>query len=368
MIPFLDLKAINEQHRKEIDAAVKRVLDSGWYVLGKEVEAFEAEFAAFCGVKHCVGVGNGLDALTLSLRAMNIGPGDEVIFPANTFIATALAISACGATPVPAEAYADTFTLNPADVKKRITAKTKALMPVHLYGRLADMESIGALADEHNLLVLEDAAQAHGSADAHGQKAGSFGQAAGFSFYPGKNLGALGDGGAITTNNDALADRLRMLRNYGARKRYEHIEAGVNSRLDEIQAAILRVKLKHLIEENQKRASVAAFYLSTINNPHVLLPRQGGGVHAWHLFVVRVADRSSFMAHLEKEGVSALIHYPAAVHRQQAYQNELGHFSLPVSEQLCAEAVSLPISPLMARSEQERVTRAVNCYCPQGIA
>ncbi|MDR2034971.1 MAG: DegT/DnrJ/EryC1/StrS family aminotransferase [Helicobacteraceae bacterium] len=365
MIEFLNLKKINDQYREEIKAAIDRVIDSGWYILGKELEAFEEEFAAFCGVKRAIGVGNGLDALTLSLRALGVGANDEVIFPSNTFIAAALAISACGATPVPAEARLDTMTLDWQDTQKRVTAKTKAILPVHLYGRLADMDALNELAQKRGLLVVEDAAQAHGAEDTRGVKAGAFGVAACFSFYPGKNLGALGDGGAITTNDDRLADRIKTLRNYGSKKRYEHLEAGVNSRLDEIQAAILRVKLKRLDEENRKRSKIADFFIREINNEYIVTPKAGGGKHIWHQFVVRTADRTRFLSHLEQNGVSALIHYPKAIHQQSAYSGALGGISLPVCERLCAEVVSLPISPLLTKSEQERIVEVVNRYNPR---
>ena len=359
MIPFLDLKAINAAQRAELLAAFERVLDSGWYVLGQEVQAFESEYAAWCGAAHAVGVANGLDALSLVLRAWGIGPGDEVIVPSNTYIATWLAVTHVGATPVPVEPEAQTFNLDPARVEAAITPRTRALLPVHLYGRPAELAPLLDIARRHELKLLEDGAQAHG-ATYRGQRLGAHGDAVAWSFYPGKNLGALGDGGAVTTNDAALAARLRTLRNYGSRIKYHNDEVGFNSRLDELQAALLRAKLPRLADGNAQRAAVARQYLEGLAGlpgldlPDAALP--AGSSSAWHLFVVRHAQRDRLAAALAEAGVGTVIHYPVAPHLQLAYAAlGLPRGRLPLSERLHAEVLSLPIGPTQTAEQTQHV-------------
>jgi len=365
MIPFLDLKSINAQHEDDMLLAIKRVVNSGWYILGKEVEAFENDFAQYCGTKHCIGVASGLDALILILQAYKelgvMSDGDEVIVPANTYIASILAISKANLKPVLIEPDIKTFNIDPALIEAKITNKTKAILPVHLYGQSADMNPINTIAHKHNLRVIEDAAQAHG-ATYKGKKTGSLGDATGFSFYPGKNLGALGDGGAITTNDDKLTETLRALRNYGSHRKYHNIYKGTNSRLDELQAAILRVKLKYLDKENARRNEIADLYLSSIKNPDVILPKVASyGKHVWHLYVVQTKERDKFQRYLETKGVQTLIHYPVAPHKQQAYK-ELESMNLPITEQIHREVLSLPISQVMNNEQVCEVISAVNSY------
>lgn len=369
MIPFLDLGSINAQYRDELIDACARVIDSGWYIGGNELASFEREFSAFCGVPHCIGVANGLDALTLTLRAwLELGrlqPGDEVIVPANTYIASILSVSANGLTPVLVEPDEDSFCLSPANTRAAITDKTRAVLPVHLYGQLADMPSILKLAQEHDLLVLEDAAQAHGAAMG-GKRAGSWGHAAGFSFYPGKNLGALGDAGAITTHDAELAEALRALRNYGSHEKYRNLFKGVNSRLDEIQAAMLRVKLSRLEAETERRRSIADVYLRGIEHPAIRLPKVTDierERHVWHLFVVRTSQRTALQKHLAAQGISTLIHYPIPPHHQQAYQ-EWGGQSYPLTEAIHHEVLSLPIGPTLSVQAAQQVVDAVNSFSP----
>jgi dTDP-4-amino-4,6-dideoxygalactose transaminase len=363
-VAFLDLKAAHAELRAELDAACARVMESGWFVLGDEVAAFEAEFAAYCGARHCVGVGNGLDALHLILRAMKIGPGDEVIVPANTYIATWLAVSYAGATPVPVEPDPQTFNLDPARVGAAVTPRTRAVLPVHLYGQAADVDAIKEVAEAHGLRVVEDAAQAQG-ARYRGRAAGSLADAAGFSFYPGKNLGAAGDAGAVTTDDDALAAELRRLRNYGSRAKYHNDVKGFNSRLDELQAAVLRVKLRRLDEWNARRAGTARRYLRALRGvPGLALPAVPEYADpAWHLFVVRHPRRDALREHLERAGVGTLIHYPVAPHRQPAYA-ELGlaEGSLPVSEAMAREVLSLPVGPHLSEAEADYVVAAVSSF------
>ena len=346
MVPFLDLDAAYRELQTELDAAVTRALRSGRYILGPECEAFEREFAAYCGVGHCVGVANGLDALHLILRAYGIGAGDEVIVPSNTFIATWLAVSQVGATIVPVEPHPATFNLDPQKVESAITSRTRAIIPVHLYGQCAEMTALSDIGRRHGVLLIEDAAQAHGARWA-GARAGSLGDAAAFSFYPGKNLGAFGDAGAITTNDEQLARRLRMLRNYGSTVKYEHDLNGFNSRLDEVQAAMLRVKLQHLESWNARRQAVAKRYLDELANTGLLLPVVAPDAEpVWHLFVVRTADRQLLQRELDKRGVQTLIHYPIPAHRQPAYAHmhfEDGRF--PISEAMHREVLSLPMGP-----------------------
>jgi len=361
-VPFLDLKASYLELKTELDAAYRRVMESGWYILGEEVAAFEEEFADYCDVKYCIGVGNGLDALHLILRAMDIGAGDEVIVPSNTFIATWLAVSYAGATPVPVEPDETTYNIDPTRIEAAITQKTKAIIPVHLYGQPADMEPILKIAKRHNLKVIEDAAQAHG-ARYKGKRTGGLGDAAGFSFYPGKNLGALGDGGAVTTNDDALADRVRNFRNYGSSVKYQHEVKGFNSRLDELQAAILRVKLRKLDEWNERRKVFAGLYLkgladvADLTSPYV--PNWAEPV--WHLFVVRTSERDQLKQHLADQGIQTLVHYPVPPHKQGAYL-ELSHLDLPVSERMHREVLSFPMSPVMMEGDVFYVSKTVTNF------
>lgn len=356
-IPFLDLRAINQQQKRALLEAFERTLDSGWYILGKEVEAFEAEFATYSKVKHCIGVGNGLDALHLILSAYGIGPGDEVIVPSNTYIATWLAVSYVGAVPVPVEPDALTCNLDPERVEAAITPRTKAVMAVHLYGQAADMDPLVAICQRHNLKLVEDAAQAHG-AGYKGRTVGGLGNAAGFSFYPGKNLGAVGDGGAVTTNDDELADKIRVLRNYGSRIKYHNEIKGYNSRLDELQAALLRAKLTALDDQNARRRQIAAAYLDGLRGidgftlPHV--PEWADPV--WHLFVICNAHRDALQAWLQSAGIGTMIHYPIPPHQQGAYA-ELGYGAgdFPIAERIHAEVLSLPMDPTMSDASVDQV-------------
>lgn len=365
MIKFLDLKKVNERFRGEMDAAVKRVLDSGWYLLGKEVEVFEQEFAAYCGTKHCIGVANGLDALTLIIKAYGIGPGDEIIVPANTFIATLLAVSANGCTPVLVEPDWNTRLIDVNKIEAAVTSRTKAIMVVHLYGRAVEMEGVWEIAKRHNLKVIEDSAQAHG-AKYRGKRCGSLGDASGFSFYPGKNLGCLGDGGAVTTNDDELAEKIRAIRNYGSDHKYHHIYKGINSRLDEIQAAWLGVKLPHLDEDNAIRARIAARYCAEIKNPLIELPdnpntvlETGNLSHVWHVFAVTCNERDRLDKWLTDNGIQTNIHYPTPPHKQRAY-SELRQLNFPITERMHQEILSLPISPVLSDWEVGEVIRCVN--------
>lgn len=360
-IPFLDLKAINLTQQDEIEAAMRRVLHSGWYILGKEVDAFEQSFAAYCGARHAIGVANGLDAIFLVLKAWGIGPGDEVIVPSNTYIATWLAASHCGATPVPVEPVEGTYNLDPARVEAAITPRTRAILPVHLYGQAADMDPLMVLASQHKLKVVEDAAQAHGALY-HGRKAGTLGHAAAFSFYPGKNLGALGDAGAITTDDDELALKLRTLRNYGSQKKYHNEVVGFNSRLDELQAAILSAKLPALDQQNRARADIAAIYdaglagMTALRLPEVA-PWAGP---VWHLYVVRHAKRDALAAKLAEAGIGTMVHYPLPPHLQPAYA-ELGLKSgaFPIAEAIHHEVLSLPMGPTITAEQAHQVVAAV---------
>ncbi|MGP1605526.1 MAG: DegT/DnrJ/EryC1/StrS family aminotransferase [Moraxella sp.] len=364
MIPFLDLKSINQQYRQDLIEACTRVIDSGWYILGQELQSFEQQFSDYCGVKHTIGVANGLDALILTLQAWiklgYISVGDEIIVPANTYIASILAISKNQLIPVLVEPDLATLNINPENIKKAITPKTKGILAVHLYGRIAPMPEIMDIAKEYNLLVLEDAAQAHG-AMMNGKKAGAWGHATGFSFYPGKNLGALGDAGAITTNDTILAETIQALRNYGSHKKYENIYQGVNSRLDEIQAAMLQVKLKHLDAEIKYRQLLANHYLDNINNPSITLPKKTSNIneHVWHLFTVQSPRRNELQKFLESNGVQTLIHYPIAPHKQKAYL-EYSTLPLPITEKIHQEILSLPISPTMSLNDVEYITNICN--------
>nr|QGT50690.1 aminotransferase [uncultured Elusimicrobia bacterium] len=361
MIKFLDLHKVNERFRTEINARFKQVLDDGWYILGRQNEAFEKHFADYLGVKHALGVANGMDALNLIIKAYGFGPGDEIIVPANTYIATILAVSENGATPVLVEPDPVTCNINPALIEAAVTPRTKAVMVVHLYGQAVQMEKIWELAKKYNLKIIEDAAQAHG-AEYQGRKTGNLGDAAGFSFYPGKNLGCLGDGGAVTTNDDALADRLRALRNYGSRQKYVHLYKGINSRLDELQAAVLDVKLPHLDADNARRREIARYYRENIKNTLITLPQTyDEKAHVWHIFAVRTPDRAALQKYLAENGIETNIHYPTPPHKQGAY-SEWTNESYPVSEQLHREVISLPISPVMTDEEVQYVTEKLNEY------
>jgi dTDP-4-amino-4,6-dideoxygalactose transaminase len=362
-VSFLDLRAINKRHQEPLEAAFRRVLDSGWFILGQELEAFEREFAAYCGSKHCIGVGNGLEALHLIVRAFDIGPGDEVLVPANTYIATWLAVSYAGARPVPVEPLPGTCNLDPDRIESAITPRTKAIMVVHLYGQPADMDPICAVASRHGLKVIEDAAQAHG-ARYRGHRTGSLGDAAGFSFYPGKNLGALGDGGAVTTNNDRLAERLCVLRNYGSKIKYHNEVKGYNSRLDELQAAFLREKLKTLDGENACRARLAQCYSELLSGSRLVLPTVPSWAEpAWHLYTVRSPRRDALQRHLTDRGIGTMIHYPIPPHLQAAYV-DLGFTpgAFPISEAIHNEILSLPMGPHLDEQQVAEVCTAIRSF------
>lgn len=365
MIQLLNLKNINAQYHTELKEACARVIDSGWYIQGQELESFERNFASWCGVAHCVGVGNGLDALILTLKAWKelgkLAEGDEIIVPANTYIATVLAITKNKLKPILVEPDEHTYNLCPDKVKEAITSKTKAILPVHLYGQLSPMPQLMQIADDFGLLVLEDCAQAHG-AMFDNKKAGSWGHAAGFSFYPGKNLGALGDAGAITTNNEELAQILRALRNYGSHKKYENLYRGVNSRLDEIQAAMLNVKLKFIDSETKKRRNIATLYREGIINKQIVLPQTAlENSHVWHLFVIRAENRIDLQQHLMRQGVQTMIHYPIPPHKQQAYSS-YNNFILPLTELIHQQVISLPIGSHLANVEVEHIIQACNQF------
>ncbi|MBU0484133.1 MAG: DegT/DnrJ/EryC1/StrS family aminotransferase [Proteobacteria bacterium] len=362
-IPFLDLRAAYDELKAELDLAYLRVMQSGWYVMGAELEAFESEFAQYCGVKHCIGVANGLDALCLILQAMDIGCNDEVIVPANTFIATWLAVSSVGATPVPVEPNEKTYNIDVERIEEVISKRTRAIMPVHLYGLPANMGPIQDLAKKYNLQVIEDAAQAHG-AEYCEARTGNLGDAAAFSFYPGKNLGALGDGGAIVTNDDCLASKIRLLRNYGSGKKYQHDLKGRNSRLDELQAAFLRVKLSVLDEWNDRRKRVAAYYLKNIKNSQFILPLvEDEFVSAWHLFVIRSFERDSLQAYLSQFGIESLIHYPNPPFLQKSYNEMMQRAdSFPLTTMLSGEILSLPIGPHLAEESCEKIVEIIDKF------
>jgi len=370
-IPFLDLKTPHIELRTELEAAFDRVLNSGWYILGKEVEAFESEFAAYCETKHCIGVANGLDALHLIVRGYGIGAGDEVIVPSNTYIATWLAVTHAGATPVPVEPDERTYNIDPDRIEKAITPKTKAIMVVHLYGQTADMDPINAIAQKHGLKVIEDCAQAHG-ARYKGRRAGSLGDAAGFSFYPGKNLGAIGDGGAVTTNDIELAGRIKVLRNYGSQIKYHNEVVGFNSRLDELQAALLRVKLAKLDEWNGRRKGLAAQYIEQLGSKaNLVLPHVPDWVDpVWHLFVVRSQKRDDLQKQLANAGVGTMIHYPIPPHLQPAYEN-LGYKKgdFPISEAVHKSVISLPMEPSMKYSQVSLIVEIIekNSACSSSV-
>ena len=359
-VPFLDLGAAYRELRADIDAAIARVLASGWYVLGPEVEAFEAEWAAFCGARHAVGVANGLDALTLALRALDIGPGDEVVVPSNTYIATWLAVSALGARPVPVEPDPATHNIDPARIADALSPATRAILPVHLYGQPVDLDPILALARSHGLAVVEDAAQAHG-ARYKGARIGAHGDVVCWSFYPGKNLGALGDAGAVTTNRAEIAERIRMLRNYGSREKYVNEVQGANSRLDPLQAAVLRAKLPYLEAWTTRRRSIAAAYAQGLADAGLVLPHVPDWAEpVWHLYVVGSLARDALQRKLATACVATLIHYPIPPHMQSAYADlGLPPEALPLARRLAGEVLSLPIGPHLSRGDAARVVAAV---------
>lgn len=361
MIPFLDLKQVNEPYQTAIQEAVERVIGSGWYILGREVDLFEQQFAAYCQTKHCIGVASGLDALILVLKAWDFPAGSEVITASNAYIASVLSISHAGLTPVLVEPDPATYLLDPTKLAAAITPRTRAILPVHLYGRCCDMDPINTIAKQYNLHVLDDAAQAHGAVYKN-KRVGGLSDATGWSFYPSKNLGALGDAGAITTNDDALADRLRAWRNYGSSQKYVNQYLGHNSRLDELQAAVLTAKLSHLDEENRRRRVLAQQYLAGIHNPAVLLPPADQiNQDSWHLFVTRHPRRDALRSYLHERGISTDVHYPVPPHHQQAYA-ALAALSLPIAEQLHREVVSLPLNPTMTDEQVARVIEVINQF------
>ena len=362
-VPFLDLGAAYQELKDELDAAYQRVMNSGWFILGEEVEAFEAEFATYCEAKHCIGISNGLDALRLILEAYGIGEGDEVIVPSHTFIATWLAVSQTGAVPVPVEPDIRTCNIDPNLITAAITKKTKAIIPVHLYGQPADIDPIMKIAADNNLVVIEDAAQAHG-ARYKGRKTGSLGHAAAFSFYPGKNLGALGDGGAVTTNDEEIAEKVRMLSNYGSRQKYSHEVKGFNARLDELQAAFLRVKLCKLDEWNTRRVRLANLYLGGLEETDALtLPAVPDFAEpVWHLFTIRHPKRDQLQAHLAKQGIGSLIHYPITPGATKAYADNQVLSRYPRAEEISQTTLSLPIGPHLKSAKLQGVLKAVNYF------
>ncbi|WP_406022430.1 DegT/DnrJ/EryC1/StrS family aminotransferase [Succinivibrio sp.] len=361
MIPFLDLFAINERYRQEIEHSIQEVLDSGWYLQGEKNNEFCKNFASYCGTKYCLGVANGLDALRLIIRGYGFGFGDEIIVPANTFIATVLAITENGCKPVFVEPNINTYNINPELVEKSITSKTKAIMAVHLYGQLADVETLSKIAKKYGLKLIEDSAQAHG-AILNRKRAGSFGDAAGFSFYPGKNLGALGDAGCITTNDKELYEKCKALANYGSDYKYHHIYKGINSRLDEIQAAILNVKLKYLDQDNEIRRTISKQYREQVDNSRIILPTvTTEESHVWHIFVVRTNSRDKLASFLKESGIQTNIHYPIPPHQQQAY-SEYEKDSYPITEQIHKQVLSIPISPVLSQQDVQYIISCLNQY------
>ncbi len=359
MIKFLDLEKVNNRFRGEIDARIKAILDKGWYLQGQEDKLFEADFAKFCGVKHCIGCANGLDALNLIIRGYGFGMGDEIIVPANTYIASILAISENGCTPVLVEPDIKTYNINPDLIEAAITPKTKAIMVVHLYGQAVQMEKIWALAQKYHLKIIEDSAQAHGALY-QGKRTGNLGDASGFSFYPGKNLGCMGDGGCVTTNDDDLAAKIRAIANYGSDRKYHHIYKGINSRLDEIQAAVLDIKLAHLDADNARRREIAQYYRQNVTNPQIILPQvYDENAHVWHIFAIRTPERDRLQKYLEDKDIQTNIHYPTPPHKQGAY-SELADKSFPISEEIHATELSLPMSPVLTDEEVNRVVEVIN--------
>lgn len=366
MIFFLDLKAINKPFEAEFQNRFQQLLDSGYYILGSQVKLFEENFAKYCGTKHCVGVANGLDALRLILEGYKIlgklNEGDEILVASNTYIATIIAIKQAGMVPVLVEGSVENYNFDIPSIKNSISKKTKAIMPVHLYGQLAPMDEILKIAEENNLLIIEDAAQAHGAKAKDGKRAGNIGDAAGFSFYPSKNLGALGDGGAVTTNDDALAEVIGKYRNYGTSTKYVNEILGINSRLDELQAAFLNIKLPTVDNDNNYRREIAKKYISEIKNKKIVLPKwDGGDDHIFHLFVVRVKNRTNFIDYLNRNEIGNLIHYPIPPHKQQAL-SEYSHLSFPISEAIHNEVVSIPMSPVLSDEDVAKVISVLNNY------
>lgn len=363
MVKFLDLAKINNRFRDEIDARISSVLDRGWYLLGGENETFAANFAKYCGTKYCLGVANGLDALTLMIRAYDFAPGDEIIVPANTYIATILSISENGLTPVLVEPDIKTLNINPEKIEEKITERTRAIMVVHLYGRAVEMKKIWDLAKKYNLKVFEDCAQAHG-AMYDGRRVGNLSDVAAFSFYPGKNLGAFGDAGAITTNDENIFNKVKALANYGSDKKYHFLYRGRNSRLDEIHAAILDVKLKYLDADNNRRREIAKYYLEHITNPKIIPPTLNDADEqtcVWHVFPVRTGNRDAFQQYLTDNEIQTIIHYPIAPHKQPAYA-EWNNRTYPITEEIHNTIISLPISPVMTDEEVKKVVEVVNAY------
>lgn len=364
MIRFLDLKTPYFELKQELDEAIARVINSGWFIGGSELDNFEEEFAKYCGASYAVGVANGLDALHLTLRSMGVGVGDEVIVPSNTYIATWLAVSQCGAKPVPVEPNEDTYNIDPKLIEESITSRTKVILPVHLYGQPADIDPIIDIARKRGLKVLEDGAQAHG-ARYKGQRIGAHGDAVAWSFYPGKNLGAFGDGGAVTTNSKEIADRIRLLRNYGSKIKYLNEVQGFNSRLDPLQAAVLRVKLRYLDEWNNRRSSIANLYLSSINNYCLNIPEVMVEVDpVWHLFVIKSKVRDQIQKYLVKSGVETLIHYPIPPYEQTAYLNETFKTEFPKASVMSGRVLSLPIGPHLPLEDAEKIIDLVNNFVP----
>lgn len=359
MIKFLDLEKVNNRFRDEIDCRIKNILDKGWYLQGEENERFASDFAQFCGTKYALGVANGLDAINLIIRAFGFGVGDEIIVPSNTYIATILAISENGCTPVLVEPDINTYNINSDLIEEKITAKTKAIIVVHLYGQAVQMEKVWALAKKYNLKVIEDSAQAHG-AIYKGKRVGNLSDASAFSFYPGKNLGCMGDGGAVTTNDEELFKKIKAIANYGSDRKYHHIYKGVNSRLDEIQAAVLDVKLPHLDADNARRREISKYYRENISNRKVILPKTyDENAHVWHIFAIRTENRDALQKHLEANGIQTLIHYPTPPHKQGAYK-EWANQSFPISEEIHRTILSLPVSPVMKDEEVQKIVEVVN--------
>lgn len=366
MIHFLNLRKLNQPFEVAFQKKMKQFLDGGWYILGNEVKQFEADFASYCGTKHCIGVGNGLDALVLIFKGyIHLGKlqkGDEVIVPANTYVASILAVLQADLVPVLVEPRLETYNINPEEIQAKITSKTKAILPVHLYGQLCEMKAINEIAQKYNLLVIEDAAQAHGSQFSENEKAGNLSNAAAFSFYPGKNLGALGDGGAITTNDDELANVLFSMRNYGSKVKYENEIIGVNSRLDELQAAFLNIKLKQLDSENEFRRSMAKRYLSEIKNEKIIMPSCDlSQNHVFHLFVIRTSNRLELQNYLKENGIETMIHYPIPPHKQKALSN-WNNLSFPITEKIHDEVLSIPLNSGLKASEIQHIITILNQY------
>lgn len=362
MIPFLDLKAINQRYQEEINAAIGKVVDSGWYLLGEQTERFEKAFAGYCDTEHAIAVSNGLDALRLILKAQGIKRGSEVIVPANTYIATILAVTDCGPTPILVEPLIDSYNIDAQLIERHITPRTKAIMAVHLYGQLCNMDAINSIAEKHDLIVIEDAAQAHGAFYHDGRRAGSLGDVAAFSFYPGKNLGAIGDAGMVTTSDSDIAQKIRAWRNYGSHRKYYNIYPGYNARMDEIQAAVLSVKLKYLDQEIARRGEIATFYNQNIQNEELILPAcPDPQAHVWHLYVVRTKKRDTLQKYLAEKQIQTLIHYPIPPHKQECYP-DFHTMSLPITEEIHKTVLSLPISPTLTGGECECVVEALNNY------